>query len=66
MAGSEPTVVDTGCTVTLLHRVYLVRYPDGTTEDLIPVQCKRTSEDERAWVLARARATWRRRQRETA
>jgi hypothetical protein len=66
VAGSDPIVTDTGCTVTLLHRVYLVRYPDGTTEDLIPVQCKRTSEDERAWVLARARATWRRRQRETA
>lgn len=58
---AEPTVVDTGHTVSLLHRVYAVTYPDGTTEELIPVQCKRTSEDERAWVLARARATWRQR-----
>lgn len=56
-----PTVVDTGHTVSLLHRIYKVEYPDGTTEELIPVQCKRTAGDELAWVLARARATWRQR-----
>ncbi len=54
----EPRVVDTGHTLTLLHRVYRVEYPDGSTEEVIPVQCKRTASDELQWVLRRARATW--------
>ena len=54
----EPIVTDTGHTLSLLHRVYCVEYPDGSTEEVIPVQCKRDPGDERAWVLRRARATW--------
>jgi hypothetical protein len=56
--GGEPIVTDTGCTVTLLHRVYHVLYPDGTTEELIPVNCKREASDEYIWVLRRAKRTW--------
>ncbi len=58
----EPRVVDTGHTLTLLHRVYRVDYPDGTTEEVIPVQCKRDAGDELAWVLERARRRWQERQ----
>lgn len=58
------TVYATGHTVTLLHRLYEIRYPDGTTEDVIPVQCKRDAGDEMEWVMRRARAMWRKRQRE--
>lgn len=58
---SEPRVVDTGHTLTLLHRVYRAEYPDGTTEDIIPVQCKRDAGEELRWVLRRARARWARR-----
>lgn len=57
----EPRVVDTGHTLTLLHRVYRVEYPDGSTEEVIPAQCKREAGDEYSWVLRRARATWRQR-----
>ncbi len=56
-------VVATGHTVTLLHNVYRIEFPDGTSEDVIPVQCKRDAGDEMEWVLRRARATWRKRQR---
>ena len=59
-------VVSTGHTVTLLHTVYRVHYPDGTVEEVIPVQCKRDAGDEMEWLLRRARATWRKRQRITA
>jgi hypothetical protein len=62
---SEPIVTATGDTVSLLHNIYLVVYPDGTTEELVPVQCKREAADEMEWVLRRARATWKRRQRST-
>ena len=61
-----PTVRATGDTVTLIHRVYMVTYPDGTTEEVMPAQCKRAAGDEMAWVVRRARAEWRRRQRERA
>ena len=60
----EPTVVDTGHTVSLIHRIYAVTYPDGATEEIIPAQCARDAGDELAWVRRRAGAKWRRRQRE--
>jgi hypothetical protein len=44
--------------LTLLHRVYRVRYPDGTTEEVIPAQCKRNAGDEMEWVMRLARRTW--------
>lgn len=56
-------MVATGNTVTLLHNVYRIDYPDGTSEDVIPVQCKRDASDELAWVLQRAHRTWAKRRR---
>lgn len=63
---SEPIVTDTGHTISLLHHIYAVKYPDGTSEEVIPVQCKRDASDELQWVLRRARATWKARQRITS
>jgi hypothetical protein len=54
-------VTDTGHTLTLLHRVYRIEYPDGSSEEVIPAQCKRDAPAELAWVMKRARATWRKR-----
>lgn len=56
-------MTDTGHTLTPLHRVYRVRYPDGTTEEVIPAQCKREAGDEMEWVMRLARAKWARRRR---
>ena len=55
-------VVDTGHTLLLLHRVYRIEYPDGTTEEVIPAQCARNVGDELQWVLRRARRKWQERQ----
>ena len=55
-------VIATGNTVTLLHHVYRIEYPDGSSEEVIPAACKREPGDELRWVLRRAKATWRKRQ----
>ncbi len=58
-------VIDTGHTITLIHHVYIVHYPDGSTEEIIPASCVRNPGDEAAWVLQRARDNWARRRRGT-
>ena len=58
----EPRVIATGDTLTLLHHVYRIDYPNGTSEEVIPAQCKRDAEGEMEWVMRRARVEWKRRQ----
>jgi len=55
---NEPVVVATGDTVTLVHTVYTVLFPDGSVETLIPAQCKRDAGDELAWAYRWAHAEW--------
>lgn len=56
-------VRDTGHTVNLLHRLYEIRYPDGTTEEVFAVEgngAKPSETYER--VKRRARRQWAQRQ----
>lgn len=40
----EPRVVDTGHTVSVLHRVFEAQMPDGETEDVLVPECGTTGE----------------------
>ena len=53
---ARPQVTDTGHTVTLVHRLYEVRYPDGTREELFVLEVGSDDDvDERAKHRARKR-----------
>jgi len=41
---ARPRVVDTGHTVSVLHRVFEAQMPDGETEDVLVPECGTTGE----------------------
>ena len=62
---ARPQVTDTGHTVTLVHRLYEARYPDGTREELFVLEVGSDDDvDERA--KHRARKRWAEKQQITA
>lgn len=62
---TRPSVIDTGHTVSLLHRLYEIRYPDGTTEEVFVAECHGTPSQNCERVKRRARATWAKRRGQT-
>lgn len=62
---ARPQVVDTGHTVSVLHRLYEIRYPDGTTGAVFVVECSGdTSQDLYRRAKQHARRLWQERQRQ--
>ena len=60
---ARPRVVDTGHTVSVLHRLYEIRYPDGTTEEMFLAECAGgTSQANLERAKRRARRRWQERQ----
>lgn len=57
-----PRVIDTGHTVSLLHRLYDVTFPDGTTEEMFIIECNGdTPEELDGRANRRARQRWQQR-----